>query len=527
MFAFLSATCTLVFSAAASMLLGITGVDIMATPGTCFAWMLLPASAAAGVVAWRRLRVRLPWRRCVSTDTTEGFSEAQQSSAEPAETEHVSASVDDVGATAGSNDGAAADTATVLVSAMSPHSGRRLGLRNRTRILEEPPEEIGPSDQGQEADVASDTAASASVSDRLQEAPGGSILRSAVRLPALPPRTLAPRQGHLHQPLRPDCVRAHTMPALAQTSELSRRISTSISTSIKTMMAADFGRAAQEDSVSAGNLLMSISQPVMSEAMSAEDEELMRKLYLEMIEGRPEAILEELALPLREEFRLEDEGVSTPSEPPLLSITSGDEVITFENKEAISIGRVQVCDIITPESDQSVSRMHCWIFNLPAAILVVDGWSFVGTRLVDREQTEKEMPASLPHDRRVLMIPHGEAATLQLGSSIEVTLNPKLCMICCERPRSVRLACGHQAFCAVCIRKGASSQLAMTTCPLCRKPFDPGQLLRTGRAACQMTCIGPLVDDNAEISSQPLRSAPDDNAEMSSQSLRSAAGERP
>mmetsp|Transcript_57162 Transcript_57162/g.101412 ORF Transcript_57162/g.101412 Transcript_57162/m.101412 type:complete len:334 (+) Transcript_57162:3-1004(+) len=211
-----------------------------------------------------------------------------------------------------------------------------------------------------------------------------------------------------------------------------------------------------------GEMLSQIPGPVTS-IVRQTDAELMRQMYLRMVEEEdPDAILRELALPLRQEFALQG-GNSEP-----LTIAMEEEVMTLD-KDAISVGRLGRCDVWIPEVHSQVSRIQCWIFNLEAGILVVDGWSFLGTALVARSTCNEVHESSSPNDRHVLMIPRGEAVSLRLGDAVELTLNPKLCMVCAERPRSVRLACGHQAFCVACIRQLEQVGDGRFCCPLCRQ----------------------------------------------------------
>lgn len=139
------------------------------------------------------------------------------------------------------------------------------------------------------------------------------------------------------------------------------------------------------------------------------------------------------------------------------------------------------------QNDRTVSRMNCWIFNFASAIVIVDGWSVMGTSLVDREATAQEYPASVPNARRAFVVPHDEAATLRLGPNTEVTLNPKLCIVCLDRPRSVRLQCGHQAFCSTCAGQCGGRSLHLTECPICRVPIHGSGVEIAARAVCAVS----------------------------------------
>jgi hypothetical protein len=224
--------------------------------------------------------------------------------------------------------------------------------------------------------------------------------------------------------------------------------------------------------------------------MPAEGEEEMRQLYLQMIVDSPEAILEELALPLKEALTASDTcSKSLLTGPRRDVVVAVNQEVATISKEAFSIGRMHSCDVLLDVLNTSVSRIQCWIFNFPGAIVVVDGWSLSGTALVNRETPGGEPLASLPHSRRAFMIPHSEAVTLQFGIHTEVTLNPKLCVVCLDRPRSVRLACGHQAFCLACA--GQESEYLLTSCPICRADIQYGGIKMAVRAACAPSYVDP------------------------------------
>lgn len=232
------------------------------------------------------------------------------------------------------------------------------------------------------------------------------------------------------------------------------------------------------------------SLAVASSALPKEAEEAMRQLYLSMIESDPDAILQKLAVPFRDELARSSAGCKL-LQPGCqsVSVNVGDEVLVLD-KDVFSVGRLDICDVTVPRSNgEDVSRIHCWIFNLSGGIVVVDGWSLAGTSLVDREGNDKDYPKSLPHQRQAFIIPHGEAATLLIGRSMKVTLNPKLCVVCLERPRSVRLECGHQAFCLDCMRQQSDHVRCIRACPLCRAPVLPYHIVPAQEAVCHTLAV--------------------------------------
>jgi hypothetical protein len=223
--------------------------------------------------------------------------------------------------------------------------------------------------------------------------------------------------------------------------------------------------------------------PSVSQVIPCEQEEEIRKLYLAMIETTPEHILQELAAPLKEAFALNVQGSAHPERTQPVTALIGDSIVNVD-KDVFSIGRSPLCDLQVNTDDKSVSRLNCWVFNLPNFVAIVDGWSLAGTALVDRECSDEELLASKPRARRVFVVPHGEAATLRLGLRTQITLNPKMCIICHERPRAVRLQCGHPAFCAAC-----ADAPSLPSCPLCRAVLDKGGVKCAPRAVCAMSYV--------------------------------------
>lgn len=235
-----------------------------------------------------------------------------------------------------------------------------------------------------------------------------------------------------------------------------------------------------------GGSLTLASTPIPKEA-----EEAMRQLYLAMVENDPDSILQKLAVPFRDELARSDAGCKLlQAGCQSVSVNIGGEVVVLD-KEVFSVGRLDLCDVTVPASTKAndVSRIHCWIFNLSGGIVVVDGWSLAGTSLIDREGNDKEYPKSLPNERQAFIIPHGEAATLLIGKSVKVTLNPKLCVVCLERPRSVRLECGHQAFCLDCMLQHLDHVPCIRACPLCRAPVLSHRIVPAEEAVCHTIAV--------------------------------------
>mmetsp|Transcript_124189 Transcript_124189/g.397488 ORF Transcript_124189/g.397488 Transcript_124189/m.397488 type:complete len:200 (-) Transcript_124189:96-695(-) len=179
--------------------------------------------------------------------------------------------------------------------------------------------------------------------------------------------------------------------------------------------------------------------------------------------------------------------------PVELTLMANGKVMTL-SAEAFSIGRLACCDVHIQKQteDSSVSRIQCWVFSLPIGLIVVDGWSVAGTSLLDDDDRTNTLPASSPNGRRNFIIPHGKPATLRLATfGTEVTLNPKLCVICMERPRAIRLSCGHQVLCVECVHYIAGPHPSQHMCPICREPV--GHMRLNPRAVDQKSyALAPI-----------------------------------
>jgi len=214
--------------------------------------------------------------------------------------------------------------------------------------------------------------------------------------------------------------------------------------------------------------------------------EAMRELYLHLIETDASRIFSELAVPLKEELMLSEGAQLMEGRPQAVTVAYGNNVQTID-KELFSIGRLSSNEVMVADDDSTVSRMHLWVFSLPGGIVLVDGWSCGGTFVLDRSLPTR--PVSKPGARIAMLIPHNEAVTLRIGASTLLTLNPKLCCVCLERPRALRLPCGHQAVCQQCVEQmTADGARHLSQCPICRSPIRrPGAIKVTARAAVGAT----------------------------------------
>lgn len=138
----------------------------------------------------------------------------------------------------------------------------------------------------------------------------------------------------------------------------------------------------------------------------------LQKLHLLMVAERNSNILAKLISPFKDE--LLDAGfravvMDSPRNPLRIQVQpGGSEQLVY--KDAFCIGRLPACEVHLDINDPATSRIHICIFNMPGCIIVVDGWSWPGTRL---EIGGKRIPRRATGS--IFMVPHGTTAMLHIG----------------------------------------------------------------------------------------------------------------
>src|SRR5690606_15844102 len=86
--------------------------------------------------------------------------------------------------------------------------------------------------------------------------------------------------------------------------------------------------------------------------------------------------------------------------------------------------------------------------------IVLDLWSIEGTYCKYRSDTTQSCLNTVPTDRRVLTFKLDETVILAYGTmpATEVIVNPKLCLVCEEKPRQAKGMCGHSIMCMSCYK---------------------------------------------------------------------------
>ena len=137
-------------------------------------------------------------------------------------------------------------------------------------------------------------------------------------------------------------------------------------------------------------------------------------------------------------------------------------------QRAIMIGRREQCDIVLAQRN-GTSRLHAVVYCAPelGKLLVADMGSATGIVTELRESKVHAKQSSLPGDRRLLEFDWNEGVVLQLGLA-KVTIRPRACCVCLDKPRDCMLACNHFVTCKECADK-----LQDNKCPICRAPAYP------------------------------------------------------
>ncbi len=155
------------------------------------------------------------------------------------------------------------------------------------------------------------------------------------------------------------------------------------------------------------------------------------------------------SMPVSPMRRGEDEG---------FSIAHGERLFSnFENADAVIVGRIKDCDVTLRH--EACSRVHAIFLLLPTKVVCVDVGSALGI-ITTRRSGDHPCESSLPNQRAVLIFDWGECVVLGMGKE-QLCLNPRLCCICLDRPRTVLFSCKHFVCCSECAPK-------VKHCPVCR-----------------------------------------------------------
>ena len=136
-----------------------------------------------------------------------------------------------------------------------------------------------------------------------------------------------------------------------------------------------------------------------------------------------------------------------------------------------TFGRSDENDICSGLEIAAISRIQCFIFVIDDSLLVMDGWSFLGTQTIKVNDSMQKLQSSMPNKRVLLRFNKSDCIHLRFGEkhsklSIDLILNPRECVICKKNARIIANRCGHKVLCRDCFFDLLSQPKAQ--CPICK-----------------------------------------------------------
>lgn len=152
------------------------------------------------------------------------------------------------------------------------------------------------------------------------------------------------------------------------------------------------------------------------------------------------------------------------------------QTLRFDSQAQVWVGRHADCDVALRGPHHSRRQFALVPFRNFGVLALVPLGGLASTAV---KQRSSGAPCEATHatEPRVLVFEAGETVELELSPGERLTLNPKLCVVCEDRARSVALSCGHFATCTECTAK-------LADCPLCRAPIGD----TTAATFCLHTC---------------------------------------
>lgn len=154
---------------------------------------------------------------------------------------------------------------------------------------------------------------------------------------------------------------------------------------------------------------------------------------------------------------------------PLYVFKKNKKLLAEITTPIITYGSSDWNDIIMGSPDAGISRNNGIIVFVKdrhgeLMMIVIDAWSLYGSAISKKpDHIDQKSNGS---NRKILLATLKESTCLHLitGSYIFSQIMGKMCIICCEKPRNIRMACGHGIVCDSCLSK-------LSECPICRKPI--------------------------------------------------------
>ena len=96
---------------------------------------------------------------------------------------------------------------------------------------------------------------------------------------------------------------------------------------------------------------------------------------------------------------------------------------------------------------------------------------------INGNKKEKELKHSMPNQRFVLRFNKNDTVHLRFGeTNVDLIINPKPCVVCLDKARTIRNKCGHLVLCSTCYEHMICSSQQCALCPICRSKLDKSKL---------------------------------------------------
>ena len=197
-----------------------------------------------------------------------------------------------------------------------------------------------------------------------------------------------------------------------------------------------------------------------------------RREYELLIQGGISKFKRYILNPMLDNLKLE------PVIPPKIVVesinTETKKSTRYNLSEITTVGRM-TSNLIQLDGED-ISRVQCVIFIVGTKIMILDTWSLYGT--ITKHCKTRETYSSIQGKRNLIAYNIDETFELTIGS-YNITINPdedkiksphtekteEKCCICLDKPRTIRLPCGHACMCEDCAREVMAST---AKCPICR-----------------------------------------------------------
>ena len=217
--------------------------------------------------------------------------------------------------------------------------------------------------------------------------------------------------------------------------------------------------------------------------LSQDEERDCREFYLSVMndphydyQQKKELLLAELGRQIADSFNY-----TKLAEPAQITCYNSqwDQIRTIETTGLLLLGSITQNELVwdTPMA----SRLHSIVYVYVDKIVVIDLASLNGTVAVNA--TKGSTVHSKRKDRKIIAFDRTDTVGIEISSlhgyrsnitGPSIVFNPKPCIICMDRPRQIKLNCGHAVCCNNCYQKimRTPSSIGGQVCPTCRVPIQ-------------------------------------------------------